>query len=162
VERSRFVSSHGALRLETATHRNLLELVESSAAMSREESGEDPQRRNPLLFRERIASRLARRHDFVLHEGSELVFKCNVSALSEFGGQIEGVYCSPDFRRRGLGTAGTSWITEWVLGRAPRAVLLVNDANLIAKRMYTKLGYEDLYASRTIFVGPRGGGPSAD
>jgi ribosomal protein S18 acetylase RimI-like enzyme len=154
AERRSFRPCHGARFLVPAGRPDLDAVIETSAAMAREESKEDPMRRNPQLFRARIAARINLEHDFVHREANELVFKCNVSALSSIGGQIEGIYTAPAFRRRGHGRAGTSWITQWVLERAERSVLLVNEDNLVARRMYSELGYQDVHASRTIFIGP--------
>lgn len=152
VDRAGFQPAGAVGALSRASQADLDEVVAASAAMTREESGEDPQGRNPSLFRERVATRVERGRDFVLRIGGTLVFKCNVSALSRLGGQIEGIYTVPDARRRGLGRAGTAWITGWVLDRADRAVLLVNDDNDGAQQLYASLGYREVHRSRTVFV----------
>lgn len=152
VDPTHFVPSPTTLALTPALEADLDELVEASGAMSREETRDDPQARNPQLFRERIASRLERGRDFIHRESGHLAFKCNVSALSNLGGQLEGIYTQPASRRRGYGRAGTSWITAWVLERAERSVLLVNDDNAVARSLYQGLGYREAHASRTIFL----------
>lgn len=140
--------------LLTAEVANLDELVAASAAMAREEARDDPQKRNPSLFRARIRDRIIRGRDFVLARNGEIVFKCNVSALSDLGGQIEGIYTLPEHRGHGIGRACTASITRWVLERAERAFLLVNDDNTVARRLYETLGYQPVLESRTIFVAP--------
>lgn len=154
VTRERFKALPSPLPMKIADATHLDELVEASAAMAREEAGDDPQARNPALFRERIRARAARGRDFVYLDGKTLGFKGNVSALSEVGGQLEGIYTLPRLRRRGLGKRGTSTLTAWVLERTTRASLLVNDDNTLARAMYTSLGYEPIYQSRTVFVAP--------
>ncbi len=140
------------LDLQLASLSDLDAIVECSAAMAREEAHDDPQARNPSLFRARIRERLLRGRDFVFLDGPSLAFKTNVSALSSVGGQIEGIYTTPAYRRRGLGRAGTAAITSWILARAPLASLLVNDDNHAARRMYERLGYRAVYDSRTTFA----------
>lgn len=154
VTRARFTPVEDGLPLEVAGDAILDELVDSSAAMAREEAHDDPQSRNPSLFRERIKARLARGRDFVYRKDSHLVFKANVSALSPLGGQLEGIYTLPAQRGLRFGKRGTSAVTSWVLERAARAVLLVNRDNEIAKRLYESLSYARTSESRTIFVAP--------
>lgn len=154
VERDHFAPGPDPLPLELATLEHVDRVVAASAAMAREEARDDPQARNPELFRTRIEERVARRRDFIYLEGGELLFKSNVAALSPLGGQIEGIYTSPTHRRRHLGRRGTASITAWVLARAARAVLLVNEDNLAARDLYTQLGYHPVLESRTIFVAP--------
>lgn len=147
--------SESSLNLDRATEDDLDEVVHASAAMAREEARDDPEGRNPHLFRMRILERVRRGRDF-LHRGEDgrLDFKVNVSALSSVGGQIEGIYTLPEVRRRGLGLAGTATITRWVLSQCGRAFLLVNEDNDPARALYQSLGYRQVGISRTLFVAP--------
>jgi predicted GNAT family acetyltransferase len=142
------------IELEVATPVHLDQVVSASAAMAREEAQDDPQSRNPELFRARIQDRLTRGRDFIYVEKNQLLFKTNVAALSPLGGQIEGIYTLPPHRRRGIGRRGTAAVTTWVLERAQRAVLLVNEDNVGARRLYEDLGYRPVLESRTIFIAP--------
>lgn len=139
------------IELRPAELGDLDALVEASAEMAREEAGDDPQARNPSLFRSRIKNRLERGRDFVLTTPEGLAFKSNVAALSPFGGQVEGIFVPPAQRHRGLGLKGTSWVTGWILDRSPRACLLVNEDNESAKKLYERLGYVRTHSSRTSF-----------
>lgn len=141
-----------SLALRPAGPDDLDALVEASAAMAVEESNDDPGRRNPALFRARIAERVARGRDFVLFEGRELVFKVNVAAISPHGGHIEGVYTTPAFRGQGVGRAGVAWVTRWILERGELATLLVNESNQAARRIYEDLGFDPAYPSCTILA----------
>jgi ribosomal protein S18 acetylase RimI-like enzyme len=144
----------GPLDLEIATPDHLDQLVQASADMAREEAQDDPQGRNPGLFRERIRERMLRGRDLIHLEGGRLLFKSNVAAISRASGQVEGIYTLPHARRRGLGTRGTSAVTRWVLSQAEQAFLLVNEDNTPARRLYERLGYREVMKSRTIFVAP--------
>ena len=42
----------------------------------------------------------------------------------------------------------------WVLARAERSVLLVNEDNQSARSLYEQLGYRAVLESRTIFIAP--------
>lgn len=154
VERGEMPASNGALALIAAGEPDLDDVVQASAAMAVEEAGDDPHARNPTLFKERIRARLARQRDFIYRVQGRVAFKSNVSALSPIGGQLEGIYTPPDLRRQGLGYRGTAAITAWILERAERSVLLVNDDNLAARALYEKLGYRACHESRTIFISP--------
>jgi uncharacterized protein len=154
VNRGEFPTDEPQLPLETASAAHLDQVVAASAAMAREEAQDDPQARNPDLFRARIAERLQRGRDFVYFEGANVVFKTNVAALSPLGGQIEGIYTMPAHRRHGIGRRGTAAVTTWVLERASSAVLLVNDENHAARRIYEALSYRPVLESRTIFIAP--------
>ena len=140
------------LPLIAASTDYLGQVVDASAAMAREEARDDPYARNPRLFRERIAERLRRGRDFIHAPSGTLMFKSNVASLSALGGQIEGIYTVPAYRHRGLGLRGTSAVTQWVLERAERAFLLVNDDNDHARRLYERLGYHPVIESRTVFA----------
>lgn len=144
----------GTLDLVPATESCLDALVEASAAMAREEARDDPQRRNPAVFRDRIRERMMRGRDLVYLEAGRLLFKSNVSTISPMAGQVEGIYTLPSARRTGLGTRGTSTVTQWVLEQAEQAFLLVNEDNQPAQRLYERLGYRYVIQSRTIFVAP--------
>jgi len=152
VTPERFRPVDEPLALHPATLADLGPLVESSAAMAREEARDDPQGRNPGMFRARIRERILRQRDLVHYEGPELAFKANIAAISPIGGQVEGIYTHPALRHRGLGLRGTAAVTQWILDRAPRASLLVNDDNRVARRLYRRLGYVEVYESRTTFV----------
>jgi GNAT superfamily N-acetyltransferase len=154
VRRGEFTPSEPALSLDVAAMPHLDQVVTASAAMAREEAQDDPQARNPELFRTRIAERLQRGRDFVHLEGGNLVFKTNVASLSPLGGQIEGIYTVPSQRRRGIGKRGTAAVTTWVLERAQTAALLVNDDNHPARAIYEALSYKPVLESRTIFIAP--------
>jgi uncharacterized protein len=153
INRGELQSEEG-LPLERAVDADLDDVVKASAAMAREEAKDDPEGRNPTLFRSRISERVRRGRDFICRDHGQLVFKANVSAMSTIGGQVEGIYTPPEARRRGLGRAGTAAITRWTLQQCGRAFLLVNEDNLGARRLYEGLGYRQVIESRTLFVAP--------
>ena len=140
------------IQLRAAGPEDLDAVVAASAAMSVEESKDDPGRRNPSLFRARISERLKKGRDFILVDKGRLLFKVNVAAVSPYGGHIEGVYTCPSVRGRGIGRAGMAWATRWILERGWVATLLVNEDNYRARRLYEDLGYHATYESRTILA----------
>ena len=58
--REAFAADRDGLPVEVAGLEHLDAIVEASAAMAREEAHDDPQGRNPSLFRERIKTRVRR------------------------------------------------------------------------------------------------------
>ena len=150
--RSSFRGQPDPIELRVASSHDLDLVVEASAAMALEESKDDPARRNPTVFRARIAERIRKGRDFILRKQDQLIFKANVSALSPYGGHIEGVYTRPSARGRGIGRAGTAWVTRWILQQAPTATLLVNQDNTIARKIYEAIGFLEVYDSRTVLA----------
>ncbi|MBX2812544.1 MAG: GNAT family N-acetyltransferase [Myxococcales bacterium] len=138
--------------LSIASLSDLPDIVDASARMAIEESQDDPASRNPKAFRTRIAGRLLHRRDFILRQGKKIVFKGNVCALSPCGGHIEGIYTLPHARGQGIGRAGITWITRWILAQSHRATLLVNKDNVVARRLYESIGFRQSYPSRTVLA----------
>ena len=60
----------------------------------------------------------------------------------------------PSARGAGIGTRGTTAVTQWVLDRAAQAFLLVNEDNHAAQQLYERLGYQHVFGSQTIFLAP--------
>jgi predicted GNAT family acetyltransferase len=152
VDRHTFLPCENPLELTMAIDLDVDDIVKASALMAKEESKDDAQARNPRLFRARIETRLKKNRDFIYRSDGHFCFKASVSALAEQGGQLEGIYTLPNFRRQGLALSGTSSMTAWILQRAERALLLVNKDNAAAKKIYEALGYKIDHESRTIFI----------
>ena len=152
IDRAHFTYQSKDFQLDVASADDLEQLVQASAEMAKEESGDDAQARNPLVFRERVAIRLKRERDFIFKIENQLAFKVSISLLVSAAGQIEGVYTPPQFRRRGIARRGTGFITDWILQKASAAILLVNEENKVARALYEDLGYQAYLKSRTIFI----------
>jgi ribosomal protein S18 acetylase RimI-like enzyme len=64
-------------------------------------------------------------------------------------GQVEDLYCHPEFRHRGLATALIAHCVADARARGARAVLITADPHDTPKRMYNAMGFRPLYLSRS-------------
>jgi RimJ/RimL family protein N-acetyltransferase len=136
-----------------ATEQDLEPLYLASARMHREETLEDPLRKDPGGFRSHVEHRVANNRSFVWFDRHRLIFKADISARGQRGVQISGVYTAPERRGQGLATRAMFDICDRLFeGGAPRIVLYVNDDNRPARRVYDKVGFEAAADYRTIFV----------
>lgn len=142
------------LALKVAEASKLEAIARASGEMAIEEADDDPEGRNPKLFRDRLLERLQRRRDFACFDGETLLYKANIAAMSPLGGHIEGIFVPRALRGRGLGKRGTSTLVSWILEVSSRATLLVNDHNVVARKLYESLGFEVVEESMTLYLVP--------
>jgi predicted GNAT family acetyltransferase len=85
-------------------------------------------------------------------ENGEVVFKAEVGSQSPTVSQIQGVWVHPEWRGRGLGTAGTATLAAVVVGTGRIASLYVNDFNTVAKATYDRIGFVEVGTFATILL----------
>ncbi len=126
----------------------------ASVAMHREETKEDPMKRNPSTFHRHVRQRVEKGRTFVCFgEDRRLVFKADISTQCRQGCQISGVYTAPSMRNRGIATRAMRDICGTLFDEGlPRITLYVNEQNRAARRVYEKIGFVDVGAYQTIFV----------
>ncbi|MEO8216303.1 MAG: GNAT family N-acetyltransferase [Acidobacteriota bacterium] len=125
-------------------------LVPACAAMHREEVGIDPLERDAFSYRERVRELIAMQRSLVQIENGEVVFKCELSAVTDEAVQLMGVWTSPRFRNRGLAGAALREICGHLLRRGRKVTLFVNDFNLVATRLYERLGFRVIGENRAL------------
>lgn len=127
--------------LRPATPADLEVMAAASARMSAEDFDLDLH----LIDREKVrlglATKVEKGHSFVLMENREVVFKADLSLLSERGGQIEGVYTAEDRRGQGIATRCMTEIGRRLLTMVPMLTLHVAADNTPAYKAYEKSGY---------------------
>ena len=69
-------------------------------------------------YRRRVAGLIAAGRAWARFERGEVIFKAEVGSQSPAVGQIQGVWVHPEWRGRGLGTAGTAALAAAVVSRA--------------------------------------------
>ena len=81
--------------------------------------------------------------------GHEVLFKAELSAWTPEVVQIQGVYTAPKYRGRGIAHAGLAAVCTHVFRDVPRCSLYVNQYNVIAQRVYQRLGFKpaDMFAT---------------
>jgi predicted GNAT family acetyltransferase len=124
----------------------------AAAAMFHEELGISPLReRGGATYRRRIGALIAARHAFgIVDEAGRILFKADLGAISAHTCQLQGVWVTPSLRGRGLGTAALASVVRHALTIAPTVSLYVNGFNEPARRVYDRLGMEQIATLSTV------------
>jgi uncharacterized protein len=132
-----------------STRNDLEALIVAAARMHREEMGIDPLAVDAPAWRMRMLSLIERRWSWIWMRDHEVLFKAELSAWTPDVVQIQGVYTAPKYRGQGIARAGLSAVCANVLRDVPRCSLYVNQYNVIAQRVYQRLGFEstDVFAT---------------
>lgn len=103
-------------------------------------------------YRRRVASLIAAGRAWARFERGQVVFKAEVGSQSPAVGQIQGVWVHPDWRGRGLGTAGTATLAAAVVRSGRIASLYVNDFNTVARATYDRIGFTEVGTFATVLL----------
>ncbi|KUH90572.1 GNAT family N-acetyltransferase [Mycobacterium sp. IS-1556] len=103
-------------------------------------------------YRRRVAGLIAAGRAWARFERGEVVFKAEVGSQSPTVGQIQGVWVHPDWRGRGLGTAGTATLAAAVVRSGRTASLYVNDFNTVARATYDRVGFRQVGTFATVLL----------
>lgn len=117
----------------------------AAVAMFSEEVGTDPTADDGGAgYRDRIAGLLASGRAFARFEGSTVVYKAEIGALSSTVALIQGVWVHPAWRGRGIAAPATAAVVRAIhrLGRLPS--LYVNAHNLPARATYERIGFRQV------------------
>lgn len=119
-------------------------------AMFTEELGFSPEADNSGGYRARIEQIVAQHWAWAIIENDEVLFKAEVGAAGPRVCQIQGVWVTPRWRNKGLGSAAMASVVRQVRRSvAPTLSLYVNDHNHAARRVYEYVGFKqkDTFAS---------------
>ena len=132
-----------------STRGDLDALIVAAARMHREEMGIDPLAVDAPAWRMRMLSLIERHWSWIWMREHEVLFKAELSAWTPEVVQIQGVYTAPKYRGRGIARAGVAAICAHVFREVPRCSLYVNQYNVIAQRVYDRLGFKpaDVFAT---------------
>jgi ribosomal protein S18 acetylase RimI-like enzyme len=128
------------------------EVAVLASAMSREEIQMDPLKDHPVSYHRLIEHRIRMQRYYVLEEGGAIKFQVHLNALTDYAGQVTGVYTPPAFRRKGYAQRGMGAFCQHALGRVPELCLFVNDFNHAAIKLYESLGFQSCMEYRAIFL----------
>jgi uncharacterized protein len=103
-------------------------------------------------YRRRVASLIAAGRAWARFEDGQVVFKAEVGSQSPEVSQIQGVWVHPEWRGRGLGTAGTATLAAVIVGTGRIASLYVNDFNTVARATYDRIGFTEVGTFATILL----------
>jgi len=132
-----------------STRSDLEALIVAAARMHREEMGIDPLAVDAPAWRMRMLSLIERRWSWIWMRHREVLFKAELSAWTPDVVQIQGVYTAPKYRGQGIARAGLAAVCAHVFRDVPRCSLYVNQYNVIAQRVYERLGFKsaDVFAT---------------
>lgn len=140
--------STGPMRLATAA--DLDDLVRAAASMHREEMGVDPLLVDAAGWRARMRQLIDRGWSWVWRERGRIVFKAELSAWTPEAVQVQGVYTTPDARRRGIATRGLGTMCDALLASSALCTLYVNHYNAVALKLYDRLGFQTVSSFATV------------
>ena len=103
-------------------------------------------------YRRRVAGLIAAGRAWARFEHGEVVFKAEVGSQSPAVGQIQGVWVHPEYRGRGIGTAGTAALAKAVVDSGRIASLYVNSFNTVARAAYTRIGFAEIGTFATVLL----------
>jgi predicted GNAT family acetyltransferase len=103
-------------------------------------------------YRRRVANLISAGRAYARFEHGQVVFKAEIGAQSPAVGQIQGVWVHPEWRGRGLGTAGTAAVASAVVQTGRTASLYVNGYNTVARAAYTSVGFREVGVFATVLL----------
>ena len=128
-------------------------LYPACVAMYTEEVGVSPEWGGGTeLYRARVAQLVSRGWSYArFDDAGRLLFKGEVACATPYAAQVQGVFVPPEFRGRGLATAGMAAVVELVRREiAPVVSLYVNEWNSPARAVYEKVGFRETARFATI------------
>jgi len=104
-------------------------------------------------YRRRVADLVRAGRSYARIVGGEVVFKADLAVVTRHTAQVQGVWVAPEWRGRGLATAGMAAVLRDALRRvAPTVSLYVNDYNLAARRVYARCGFRQIDTFATVLL----------
>lgn len=103
-------------------------------------------------YRRRVANLIAAGRAFARFEDGRVVYKAEIGSQSPAVGQIQGVWVHPEWRGRGLGTAGTAAVAAGVVHGGRIASLYVNSYNAVALAAYRRVGFREVGTFATVLL----------
>jgi len=118
-------------------------LLPACVAMFTEEVGVSPLVAGAeSAYRARVAELVRHGRAYARIDDGRVVFKAEVGAIGDDVCQVQGVWVDPEYRGLGLATPGMSSVVAMSRRDHSRVVsLYVNDFNLVARRVYEKVGF---------------------
>lgn len=139
-----------------ATDREHRIVRDACIAVTTEELGIDPERLDPTGFRVALTRRLRAGREYIWVEDGRLLFRAALSATTPQSVLVEGVYTPPAERGRRIGTVAMHALCERLLKLHERVVLFVGDDNTRARRLYDRLGFEQIGEYQAAYFHPPG------
>lgn len=127
-------------------------LFPAAVAMYTEEVGVSPAvDGGERSYRERVVDLVRGRRAYAKIVHGRVVFKAELAVVTRHTAQVQGVWTAPEWRGRGVATAGMAAVVRDALRRvAPSVSLYVNDYNTPARRVYYRCGFRQVGTFATV------------
>ena len=127
-------------------------LLPACVAMFTEEVGVSPLAGGAAdAYRARIAELVRHGRAYARIDGDRVVFKAEIGAVGDGVCQVQGVWVAPEYRGLGLGAPGMAAVIDHARRDHARVVsLYVNDFNVVARRVYARVGFRDAGSFATV------------
>ena len=139
-------------QIENAKMEHLMAVAEAQAEVAFLECGVDPMQKDREGFLKRVARRIEQNRVFVVYDGDKLVFKADIIAETDNVIYLEGVYVSPEYRGRGIGSKCLSSLSLELLSRVEHICLLSNIEFKDAHSSFSRAGFGNIDKCTTLFV----------
>jgi predicted GNAT family acetyltransferase len=127
-------------------------LYPAAVAMYTEEVGVPPTMDGgDRSYHDRVVDLVRARRAYAKVVGGRVVFKAELAVVTRHTTQVQGVWTAPEWRGRGLATAGVATVVRDALRRvAPTVSLYVNDYNHAARLVYARCGFREVGTFATV------------
>ncbi|MBT8226266.1 MAG: GNAT family N-acetyltransferase [Dactylosporangium sp.] len=127
-------------------------LYPAAVAMYTEEVGVSPTiGGDDRTYRDRVEELVRQGRTYARFVGNRVVFKAELAIVTRHTAQVQGVWTAPEWRGRGIATAGTAAVVRDALRRvAPTVSLYVNAHNVAARRVYDRCGFRQVGTFATV------------
>lgn len=112
-----FAVQHSEWQIQNADMSQVQEIAEAQAEVAFIESGVDPLVKDREGFLKRVARRIEQKRVFVAMDGDNMVFKADIIAETDNVIYLEGIYVSPEYRGRGIGSKCLSKLSLELMDR---------------------------------------------
>ena len=131
-------------RLRSANPRDMPWLLETHAAMCREDLGVDQVAKNRVGYERYFLDLIAGDQVTVGEDAGVRVYKSEVALKSPQAWLVEGVYTLPEARGRGFARAAMAAVAEAAATQSKLACLYVHLSNVPAINVYRRVGFQDV------------------
>lgn len=136
-------------RLRAIEDAELDAYTQAGANMFREELEAWPQL---TAMRQRFANGIRSGHCFGWVEDRQVLFKCDLAAIRQGVGHVQGVWLHPRLRGQGLSLGLMAAALFEIQRLVPAVALYANDFNLAALALYRRLGFRQIGEYASVFV----------
>ena len=142
----------GGSGLRPAVLNDLDLLVPVCARAHAEELDTDPLATDPHGFRWRTRAQIEEGRSWLWEEDGVVLFKAEASAWTSRAVQLQQVWTDPPARGRGYARRALADLLRLLLGGVPAVCLFVRAENVVAQRLYERVGMRHVLDYRSVLL----------